>query len=284
MDGIIKDNTIYGAIVTNNQFVIQAISHKLRVRILELLSEKEMYPIELAKKMKMIEQKVYYHVNILKKAGLVKEVAERKMRGGKARLLKPTALAFGFVMKEARGASFVQGEDYVPFVEKGIIKARIIVGGPDPHGPHRARARDGHIAAEVAAFICRLGSAPWPLVMNDIELRDYRGSLILVGGPIVNTASAHFNDQMPVRFDGRAIRSPEKEYADDWVGFVAIADNPHDSEAKIMMIAGRSRSGTRAAALSLRTEADRILKKGYAVVQGFDETGDGIVDTIELLE
>ena len=50
-----------------------------------------------------------------------------------------------------------------------------------------------------------------------------------------------------------------------------------------MMIAGRTRAGTRAAVLGLRKFFEE-LKKGYIVVQGFDEDGDGIVDSVELLE
>ena len=242
-----------------------------------------MYPIEIAKKLGVIEQKVYYHINLLKRAGVLREVETKQMRGGKAKVLKPVALAFGFVMEGASGGEFVKGVDFEPFVRSGVVEARIVVGSPDPHGRSRARARDTHIAAEVAAFLARMGTTPWPLVYEDVEVKDLSGNLILLGGPVVNTLSARFNERFPVKFRDRAIVSPKKEYTEDWVGFVAIADNPEDPEAKLMMIAGRTRAGTRAAVLGLRKFFEE-LKKGYIVVQGFDEDGDGIVDSVELLE
>ena len=50
-------------------------------RILSLLSKKEMYPIEIAKQLGMHEQKIYYHIRKLAKAGAITIVKEEKKKG-----------------------------------------------------------------------------------------------------------------------------------------------------------------------------------------------------------
>ncbi len=275
---------MYPAIVSKDSSVLKAVAHPIRKQILEMILKTPMYPIEIARKLKMIEQKIYYHINILKKAELVYEVEERQMRGGKAKLLSPKATAFGYIMEHARGGEVVTYTDYPPFVSGGVVNAKIIVGSPDPHGPNRARARDGHLASEIASFFGRMGTIPWPFVFTDIELKDYSGNLILLGGPVVNLVSARFNNFLPVQFQARSIKGRGKEYTEDWCGFVASCSNPEDRGKQIMVIAGRTGSGTRAAILGFRKYFKKVQEKGYIIVQGFDEDGDGIVDSVDLLE
>lgn len=284
MDAVVKDSLMFSAVVSRDSAFLKAVSHPIREKIMKMTLEKPMYPVEIARKLGMIEQKIYYHIKILKKARVIKEVEERQMRGGKARLVTPTATAFGYIMQGSRGGEVVTYSDYPPFVSGGVVDARIVVGSPDPHGSNRARARDGHLAAEIAAFFGRMGTIPWPFIYTDIELKRHKGNLIILGGPVVNTAAEKFNNFMPVRFVDRSIKSPKKEYFEDWCGFVAITDNPEDPGKKIMEIAGRTSSGTRAAILGLRKHFKEAARKGYVVVQGFDEDGDGIVDSIDLLE
>lgn len=284
MDAIVKDSLMYSAVVSNNPLIMKAVAHPIREKILQMTLEKPMYPVEISKALNMIEQKIYYHIKILKQAGIIEEVAEKQMRGGRARLIVPRATAFGYIMRDAKGGEVVTYSDYPPFVVGGVVNAKIVVGSPDPHGPDRARARDGHLSAEIAAFFGRMGTIPWPFIYTDIELKNYKGNLIILGGPVVNTVAGKFNNFFPVRFVDRAIKSPTKEYSEDWCGFVAISDNPKDMGKKAMLIAGRTGSGTRAAILGLRKYFKEVEKKGFIVVQGFDEDGDGIVDSIDLLE
>ncbi|MBR9681097.1 MAG: helix-turn-helix domain-containing protein [Candidatus Altiarchaeota archaeon] len=284
MDAVVKNSQMYGAVVSDNPLLLRALAHPIREKILEMTYKQPMYPVEIARKLKMIEQKIYYHIKILKKSGAVKEVEERQLRGGKAKLITPTATAFGYIMKQAKGGEVIEYSDYPPFVVGGVVETKIIVGSPDPHGPNRARARDGHLASEISSFFGRMGTVPWPFVFTDIELKDKTGNLVILGGPVVNTLAAEYNQFFPVKFVERAIISPNKEYVEDWCGFVAMADNPRAPGKKVMMIAGRTGSGTRAAILGLRKYFEEVQKKGYIVVQGFDEDGDGIVDSIDLLE
>lgn len=275
---------MYSAVILEEPLAMKAVSHPIRQKILEMTLKEPMYPIEIAKKLKMIEQKIYYHINILKDAGIIKEVEEKQMRGGRAKLIAPCADSFGYLLPNARGGEVVSYRDYPPFVVGGVVDASIIVGSPDPHGPHRARARDGHLAAELASFFGRMGTIPWPFIFTDTELKNFTGNLIILGGPVVNTIASRFNEFFPVRFMDRAIKSPSKEYVEDWCGFVAIADNPEDTGKKILEVAGRTGAGTRAAILGLRKHFEQVEERGFIVVRGFDEDGDGIVDAVDLLE
>ncbi|MBR9689355.1 MAG: helix-turn-helix domain-containing protein [Candidatus Altiarchaeota archaeon] len=284
MDAVVKNSMMYGAVVSNDPLLLKALAHPIREKIMQMTLKTPMYPVEIARKLGMIEQKIYYHIQILKKAKIVKEVEERQMRGGKAKLITPTATAFGYIMPQAKGGEVLTYSDYPPFVVGGVVDAKIVVGSPDPHGPNRARARDGHLAAELASFFGRMGTIPWPFIFTDIELKDMSGNIIILGGPVVNIVASKFNSFMPVQFVERAIKSPKKEYTEDWCGFVAMSDNPEDPGKKIIEIAGRTGSGTRAAILGLRKYFKEVEERGYIVVQGFDEDGDGIVDSIDLLE
>ena len=87
MNAVIFNGKSYPALVSMNTEIIEAVGNPLRLKILRELNEQPMYPIEIAKKFGMIEQKIYYHIKILKAAKLIEEVEERQMRGGKAKLL-----------------------------------------------------------------------------------------------------------------------------------------------------------------------------------------------------
>ena len=67
----IKEIAIY-----NHPENLKLILDKLTWRILQLLGEKEMYPMEIAKKLGIHEQKVYYHIRKLIKANAVKKVKD----------------------------------------------------------------------------------------------------------------------------------------------------------------------------------------------------------------
>ncbi len=247
---------------------ILALAHPMRQKIVELLSKRKMSLKEIAKYFKTSQQKIYYHLVKLRKAGIIEEQERRYFA---------PFLNFAFV--KTKPMPYRNFGSFPPFAENGVVKCRIVVGSPDPHGKFKARARDGHIAAEVAAFFASFGTLPWPFVLTDQEVREVNGNLVLVGGPIVNLLSARFNELFPIRFDGREIVTPSKRYAEDEIGFVARASYEH---GELLLVAGRTRSATRAAALALRELGPKI-KKGV-VVSGYDEDGDGIVDGFEVIE
>ena len=59
---------------------MRAVLNQLSWRILELLGEGEKYPIEIAKKLGVHEQKVYYHIRKLAEAGAIRVVREEEKK------------------------------------------------------------------------------------------------------------------------------------------------------------------------------------------------------------
>src|SRR2546426_10093404 len=122
------------------------------------------YPNALAERLKVHEQKVYYHVRRLEAAGLLEVLREEAKRGASARILAPTAEAFAIVLK-GRGnpvaspmlphagvvARFLDG-----FTRDGGFDGSIVVGAPSTHGPFNTPARGAPYAVELGFFLGRL--------------------------------------------------------------------------------------------------------------------------------
>ena len=113
----------------------------LALRILRSLSEEKKYPKQLAREMRVHEQKVYYHVGQLEKKGFLR-VASREEKGGALAKLYELASP-AFVVRFGRFQPARRMPNYVPgflkeFIKDGMLDAKIIVGSSEPHGPERA--------------------------------------------------------------------------------------------------------------------------------------------------
>lgn len=279
------------------------IDNQIRLRILRLLSKEPMYPAQVARSLKMHEQKVYYHINKLLEADAVTVTEKKEIRGTTAKKLIPRAKNFIFslgfekrplkdLLGEARDQSL---ESFLfPFIRKDVLNTRIVVGSPDPHGPFKARARDGHYAIDLALFLGNLCSLPKDFSTQldvDTNLKS-ESNLILVGGPVTNLAVSRLNKHLPARFleeKGWGIRAREF-YTDDNIGMVARIENPFNSRSKVIVVAGIRYSGTKTAVLGLTRFSRLVLsrwggqKSFCCLLQGYDLDGDGKVDSVELLE
>ena len=74
---------------------LKSILNKLSWKILQLLSEQEMYPMEIARKLRLHEQKVYYHIRKLVKASVIEVVREEETKGAVAKYYKAVFPAMG---------------------------------------------------------------------------------------------------------------------------------------------------------------------------------------------
>ena len=79
----------------NDPAEMKAILHDIRWTILQKLAKEPKFPAEIAREMGLHEQKVYYHIRQLIKAGLVSIAYEKEIRGAKARYYKTTETAYG---------------------------------------------------------------------------------------------------------------------------------------------------------------------------------------------
>ena len=293
---------------------LRAVLNKLSWRILELLGDKEMYPLEIAKKLKVHEQNVYYHIRKLAKAGVIKVVREERKKGATAKYYKTSFPAFGvelpFGYRRVKTISIPSIDEKMrrflsPFLKDGNFDGKIVVGSPDPHGPFKARARDGHYASYLALFLGQFVELPEDFTVKlDVDVKAEKeedNNLILVGGPGTNLLTQEVNEFLPIRFNmmpsehgfllgGLVSEKTGNVYTSDVIGVIARIVNPWDKEKRIIILAGNKAVGTKACVIALakfwREALRKFVDEGKfaTVIQGFDLDGDGKVDSIEVLE
>ncbi len=282
----------------------------LALRILKILSEKPMYAKQLARKIGMHEQKVYYHIRNLERAGFISMIEKKIVRGANTKVYSTTSSALTLLLKplehspkvfslNKKHKSFLE-----PFIEEGKMNATIIIGSPEPHGPTKVRAKDGPAAANLGLFLATfLTYIPKTSVMLDTEVRedDLRNNLILVGGPGVNAIVNRVNKKLPIRFEqvkyqnnyysGFFSSITNKIYSEESCGIIVKTRNPFDKNKEMLVVAGRRAEGTKAAVLSLMQKLDDVCKGNSKdkkimakVVEGIDADSDGVVDSVNILE
>jgi DNA-binding transcriptional ArsR family regulator len=283
--------------------------------ILQLIGEKEMYPMDIARRLKVHEQKVYYHIRKLEKSGAIKIVREEKKKGATAKYYRASFPAFGvelpFGYKKIKTVSPPIPDERMkqflnPFLKKdGVFDGKIVVGSPDPHGPFKAKARDGHYASYLALFLGQFVELPEEFAVKlDVDVKaekEEENNMILVGGPGTNLITQEVNESLPIRFNmmpsehgfllgGLVSEKTGNTYTADTVGVISRIVNPWNKEKRIIVLAGNKAVGTKACVLALARFFRESLKKFSGeetfatVIQGFDLYGDGKVDSIEVLE
>ncbi|MBD3355349.1 S-layer protein [Candidatus Woesearchaeota archaeon] len=278
---------------------------KISRRIVKELSRKPSYPRDIAKNLKINEQLVYYHIRNLEKAGIIEVVKRERIQGSFANFYTLKQPAFVMRFKDFEKTSKIselektQEKFLNPFIEDGKFNAEIIVGSPDPHGPEKARSRDGYYAIDLALFFGTfLNYAPNVSVKLDTEVRekDLENNIIVIGGPVVNTVTKEFNMKMPVKFDEKSnweifSSVSEKRYTSDEIGVIIKTKNPFNPRKSLLLIAGKRYSGTKAAIIAFLKHFSEIAegnkfneKTDAKIVEGIDMDSDGVVDEIEFLE
>ena len=294
---------------------LKMILGKLSWKILTMLSKKEMYPLEVARKLGVHEQKVYYHIRKLAKAGAITVAREEKKKGATAKYYKTVSSAFGIEFPQ--GYKTIQNLSLEGMDEKiqdffkeftnsnGVLEGKIVVGSPTPHGPFKTSARDGHYAAHLTLFLGQFAKMPTDFAIKlDVDVKaekEEKNHLILVGGPGTNLLTQEINESLPVRFNmqssdqgfllgGLSSKKSSRVYTADVAGLVAKIVNPWDKTKRILVLAGNKAVGTKACVLALTSFWKKTLQKYHgedtfaAVIQGFDLDGDGKVDSIEVME
>jgi DNA-binding transcriptional ArsR family regulator len=292
----------------------KTVLHKLSWKILQLLSKKEMYPLEVARELGLHEQKIYYHIRKLIRAGVIEIVKEEEKKGAIAKYYKATfpamgvELPFGYQQISSFPASNIDKKMkrfLNPVIKDSAFEGKIIVGSPDPHGPFKAKARDGHYVAYLTLFLGRFVNLPDDfLIKLDVDVKaekEESNNLILMGGPGTNLIAQELNEFLPICFNmmpsehgfllgGLVSEKTKKVYTADNIGLIARIPNPWNSEKVVIVLAGNKAVGTKACVLALTKFWKKTLKnfnneeKFAVVIQGFDLDGDGKVDSIEVLE
>jgi DNA-binding transcriptional ArsR family regulator len=302
--------------IMQNPQKMQMFLGKMGWKILTALSEKEMYPLELARKLGIHEQLVYYYIRRLAKAGAITVEREEKKKGAIAKYYRTVSPAFG--VEFPHGYTPLRSQPSLLSVNKqvqrffrefinenGTFEGKIVVGCPAPHGPFKTSARDGHYAAHLTFFLGQFIRNPAEFAIKldtDVKVeKEEKNNLILVGGPGTNLLTQEINEYLPVRFNmqsssqgfllgGMVSQKTSRVYTADTAGLVAKIVNPWDATKSIIVVAGNKAVGTKACVLALTNFWIKTLQSYHddngfgAVVQGFDLDGDGKVDAIEVAE
>ena len=300
--------------IMNDSQKLKMILGGLSWKILTMLSKKEMYPLEIARQLGMHEQKVYYHIKKLAKAGAITVEREEKKKGATAKYYKTVSPAFGIEFPD--GYKVIQNlcllsvdkqlqEFFKEFISNGVFDGKIVVGSPQPHGPFKTSARDGHYAAHLALFLGQFAKMPTEFAVKlDVDVKvekEEKNNLILVGGPGTNLLTQEINEYLPIKFimqsseqgfllGGLSSKKTLQVYTSDVSGLIAKIVNPWDKTKRIVVLAGNKAVGTKACVLALTNFWKKTLEKykgedTFAVViHGFDLDGDGKVDSIEVNE
>lgn len=298
------------AILVDEPEKLKGLLNNVRWEILKLLAERPRYPADIAKHLNLHEQKVYYHIKQLEANGLI-EVKNKKEHGGTlAKYYTVTDYAFALELPsgDMKLADFPMRNEseklksfLYPFINNGQLNANIVVGSPDPHGPHQVRARDGHYAIDVALFLGQIVTMPEKFTTAlDIDIKSKESidtNLIIVGGPLTNLITGDINNYLPVKFKidsfpfrGILSQKTGKTYDEDNIGIIAKIVNPQNTTKSILIFAGNRTNGTKGAVLALTRFTETILERyngednWACVVEGLDIDGDGKVDSIKVLE
>ncbi|MBS7647101.1 helix-turn-helix domain-containing protein [Candidatus Bathyarchaeota archaeon] len=310
-----KTRMVKEIVVFDDPQRLKLVLNRLSWKILVMLFEREMYPLQIAKQLGVHEQKVYYHVRKLAKAGAITVVRQEGKKGAIAKYYRATSPAFGIELPNGYKTvgmvlpSWLE-EPVQKFFgeflrEDGVFNGKIVVGSPLPHGPFRTSARDGHYASHLALFLGQFARVPEDFTVKlDVDVKaekEEKNNLILVGGPGTNLLTQELNEYLPIKFNmqpseqgflfgGLVSAKTGRVYTADSVGLIAKIINPWDSSKWVIVLAGNKAVGTKACVLALTNFWKKTLEKYRdgepfaAVIQGLDLDGDGKVDSVEVLE
>lgn len=281
---------------------LSVLSTKTSKDILNLISKKPMYPKQIAKALNLHEQNIYYYIKKLEKQNLIEIKKSENINGTIANFYSTSSDAFFIKFKEFKETNMTyqkESEFLKPFIKSGKFNAIIVVGSPDPHGPQKARSKDGYFGMDLALFLGSfLSYIPESKVRLDTQISQKEleeNNLIVIGGLIVNKISSDINNNMEILFDeekkGFYSKISKKTYFNDEIGIINKFISPYNDKKKILFIAGLRNSGTKSAILAFLKHFSKIREgNNYdknissKVVEGIDLDSDGQVDDVEFLE
>ena len=242
--------------------------------------------------------------------GIIKVVSKVEKKGALAKFYAPTTYGFALDLPggDEKTIDFPKSNQsgklkqfLYPHMMNGRLNSTIVVGSPDPHGPRQVRSRDGHYAIELGLFLGQYGVTAKDFCARlDVDIKaenKINENLILVGGILTNIITKELNPYLPIRyledkFPYRSIFSEvtNKTYPDDNIGIISKIVNPNNTEKSIILIAGNTNGGTKAAIIAFTRYTDKVLGKYSGednwgcLVRGFDMDGDGKIDSVKVLE
>ncbi len=283
--------------------VLSLLTSKTAIKILKLLSKESLCAKDIARKLHLHEQIVYYHLRKFEKLKIIKLVRKEERSGGIAKIY---SLAYPFlaikigercIKTEKVTVPFHLREFFEDFFENGKFKCTIIISSPEPHGKYASQGFDGYAILDLMFLLGNLSQGSIKIKLDtQIKEEDLRDNLILVGGPKSNIIVDKINRNLPIRFDRKKewdifSSLSKKSYSEDYIGVIEKIKNPFNPEKQLVILAGKRFIGTRAAVIGLMKYPKEILKGNLfkrlvtaKVVKGIDKDSDGLIDDCLFLE
>ena len=276
------------------------IANETSRKIMEILSQGPSYSEDIARKLRIDRQRIYYRMKKLESAGLIRLIDIRNVNGSLAKIYVPVSgtVGFRFSAQSEEGRSHLRDYSieetiFSEFISEKRFDGLVCVGSPDPHGSFRAISGDASYAVYLGMHIGTLANLPdyFPVILDsDLFARNMmRENLVLIGGPVTNTVSEKINELLPVKFRkeaGWALYDGREIYSGQTVGLIEKIKNPYNPLKSIVILAGNSRQGTMSAILGA-TKFWKFIYRGeseddlHFVVRGYDDDSDGVIDSVE---
>ena len=282
-------------------------SSDLPLQIVEHLARKPQCTMDIARALGEHEQKIYYHIRKLEKAGMIRMIAREQRLSMTAKIYQLVAPAIhttlnraDFHVPKTRPKTDQKVLEFLhPFVENGKLNSKIVIGDPYPHGKYDTGGLDAGYVSDLSFFLGNIvQNLTFPTYRLDVRLTEEdikNNNLIIIGSPLRNTVAFKVNPHLPLYFEEEngyiVSKATKQEYKDDFDGVVIRCKNPFNPEKHILLLGGRRTRGTEAAVIAFTRHLGDLLKNTNInspeiakVVRGLDEDGDGSIDAVKIVE
>jgi len=299
----------YDSLILSDPKALSVLNNKISMKIVKLLADTPCCAIDAARRLKIHEQKIYYHLRNLERSGIVYTISQERRHGMIAKIysvVSPVVAAKlfekGTEIKE--NIALTISQDFIkffnPFVQDGLLNAKVIIGTPFPHGIYSATARNdtalfdfgiflGKILNENDGFSCYLDTH-----ISDADLK--KSNLILIGNSKTNSITQKINSHLPIYFDEAkdfqiVSKLTGQTYNYDYDALILKIPNPFNANKNLLVIGGKRSVGLISAVIAIKNYISEILQGNAKnktiiakVVRGLDKDSDGRIDTITFLE
>ena len=296
-----KNKVVYKSLLIESPKSLSILANKTAMDLVKELSLKPLCAMDLARRLGLHEQKVYYNLRKLEEAGIIKLLKTEERTGGTAKIF---TLAEPVVSVKLAENTFMTTDTNLPvkdlgllkpFIEDGKLNAKIIFGDTYSHGRYDSPAVEGPYAFDFAVLIgSHLTRFDFPNYKFDTEINDndLKDNLIIIGKFKTNIVIQKINSHLPVYFDTKSgvriiSKLTKKVYDGSVYGVVLKLDNPFNKNKKILLLGGIGRRGVQSAIIAFTKYSHKLSEKDgtiIRVVKGYDKNGDKIIDSVKFLE
>lgn len=283
---------------------LSILNNELTLKIVQSLVKEPACALDIARELGIHEQKVYYHIRKLDKAGIIKPLRTEKRFGMTAKIydvVSPVVSSKlyedGINLKDGSVQDLELLKFLSPFLKGGKLDALMVMGDTYEHGKYDSYATEGPHAADFALLVGNLisGKLTFPFYKLDTEItkEDLKRNLILIGNPKSNVIIDKVNHALPIEFNlkNNSITSKKtgKKFNDPRIGLIAKFPNPFNPEKMILLLGGIRTRGTQSAIIAITRQYKDIAAKEPSrsflrIVMGMDKSGHKIIDWIKVVE